>query len=98
MFNLQYFPKRPDCTVFYCLSLALWVKVLIGIGSALFIIFVVAFGICRFFPERTKCKEKKQVETELSEKDKEGSSDYRGYCDNTRPLKPKVTYDDGVWA
>ena len=88
MVNLQYCPKRPDCTVFYCLSLALWEKFLIGIGCAIFIILVV-FGIYRFCQERRKCKQNKQVQTELSEKDKEGNSD-------SRPSKPMVTYDDGV--
>ena len=78
--------------------LALWEKVLIGIGSAIFII-LVAFGIYWFCKKRRKCKETKQVQTELSEKDKKGNSDYIGYCDNTMPSnqrwfgKPKIVYD-----
>ena len=77
MVNLQFFANRPDCTVFYCLSLDLWLKILIGI-CVLAIIGLVAFVIFWFCRKRKICKGKKQVQTELS---KEGNSDYNGYCD-----------------
>ena len=95
MVNLQYCPMCPDCTVFYCLSLALWKKFVIGIFCAIFIILVVV-GICRFCQKRRKCKQKRQVETEFNEKDKEGNSDDRRHWDNTRPSKPMFPYDIGV--
>ena len=75
--NLQYFCKRPDCTVFYCPSLALWVKV--GIIALAFVINVVFFGwICWFCRKRIKNKQENQVQTELSEKDKKGILNLEG--------------------
>lgn len=103
MVNLQFFAKRPDCTVFYCLSLDLWLKILIVI-CVLAIIGLVAFVIFWFCRKRRMCKGKKQVQTELSEKGKEGNSDYNGYCDYSGNrtqgscAEPKVTYDGGSYV
>ena len=93
--NLQYFSKRPDCTVFYCLSLALWVKVG-SIGLAV-VITVVFFGwICWFCQKRRKNKQENQVQTELSEKDKKGHTELRGLCDYTSPSDQRWFAKSGV--
>ena len=82
--NLQYFSKRPDCTVFYYLFLALWVKV--GSIGLAFVITVVFFGwICWFCQKRRKNKQENQVQTELSKTDKKGNTKFRGLCDYTSP-------------
>ena len=97
MVNLQFFAKRPDCTVFYCLSLDLWLKILIGI-CVLAIIGLVAFVIFWFCRKRRMCKGKKQVQTELSEKGKAGNSDYSGTPTQGSCAEPKVTYDGGSYV
>ena len=95
--NLQYFCKRPDCTVFYCLSLALWVKVSI-IGLA-FVSNVVFFSwICWFCRKRLKYKQVNQVQTELSEKDKKGNTEFRGRCDYTSPSDQRGFAMPGVYV
>ncbi|XP_067041930.1 proprotein convertase subtilisin/kexin type 6-like isoform X2 [Acropora muricata] len=84
-------------------KLDLWLKILIGI-CVLAIIGLVAFVIFWFCRKRIMCKGKKQVQTELSEKGKEGNSDYNGYCDYSGNrtqgscAEPKVTYDGGSYV
>lgn len=102
MVNLQFFAKRPDCTVFYCLSLDLWLTILIG-SFVVIINGLVAFGIW-FCRKRGMCKGKKQVQTQYSKKGKEENCDYKGYCYYSGIptqgwcAKPKVTYDGSFYV
>ena len=88
MVNLQYFSKRPDCTVFYCLSLALWVRVVIVIGIFGLVLVITVFvcrWICWFCQKRRKNKQENQVQTELSEKDTKVHPEFKGLCDFNSP-------------
>ena len=90
----------------YCIllsSLARWEKVVIGIIVPAVVITLVVLWIRRLRPKERKYEQPKPVQTEPSEKDKGGISDYRGPDDYTSSYnqrcsaKPKAAFD-GVFV
>ena len=74
-------------------------KVVIGIICPAVVITLVVFGIRWFRQKGRKYKQPNPVQTEPSEKDKGGNSDYRGPYDYTSSssqrcsAKPKAAFD-----
>ena len=95
--NLQYIFKRPDCTVFYCLSLALLVKI-VSIGLAFVITVVVCGWICWFCLKRRKNKPENQGQAELSEKDKKGHPEFKELCERTSPSDQRGFAKSGTYV
>ena len=79
--------------LYYCLSLARWEKVVIGISVPAVVITLVVFGIRGRRPKGRKYEQPKPVQTGPSEKDK-GPYDYTSSYNQRCSAKPKDAFYD----